>query len=455
MKRVAAALCVLMLSTGCAVGPNYKRPVYNTPPAFRGDQTPAATPGQTSFGDLKWFELFKDEKLQALIKEALAANYDVRIAAQRVLAARQQVTMARAPLFPSVDGGGSLSKQRLTSALNQGIIGGSVQWELDLWGKIRRETEAARAQYLAQEEVRKGVLQTLVTDVAAAYLSLLELDRELEVAKQSLSARQTSLRLVQARLDGGVSNVVEVDQAATLVYTAAATIADIEREMEQDENLISTLLGRNPGPIERTSHLMDQKLPVEVPAGLPSALLERRPDIRQAEQYLVAANAMVGVAKAAFFPSITLTGTGGYQNFELSSLFKTDGTFYGYGGQLNLPIFNAGSLWANFKASKAQREAAILMYQQSVQHAFQDVSDSLVGYRKINERLVQDKGLAMTLRHQRDMSESRYEGGVTSYLEVLDTDRQYLDAELNYSQSYDAELSSVIHLYKALGGGWQ
>jgi multidrug efflux system outer membrane protein len=238
------------------------------------------------------------------------------------------------------------------------------------------------------------------------------------------------------------------------VASAAATIADVERRREQTENFLNTLLGRNPGTVERTKVLADQKLAPEVPAGLPSALLERRPDIRLAEQQLVAANARVGVAKSLFFPSVSLTGSGGYQNFEISNLFKSVGGVYGYGGSLVQPIFNAGALWANYKASKAVREAAILGYQKSVQEAFRDVADSLIRYQKAKEYRAQPEIFATTLRDQLRLANMRYVGGVSSYFEVLDTERQALDAELNYAQAYFEELDSVIRLYKALGGGW-
>jgi multidrug efflux system outer membrane protein len=334
------------------------------------------------------------------------------------------------------------------------FAGGRIFWELDIWGKIRRSTEAARAEYLSQEAVQQGVIQSLVTGVASSYFELLQIDQELTVAKQSLTSRQESLRLVQARLAGGLANQLEVDQAISLVASAAATIADVERRREQTENFLNTLLGRNPGTVERTKVLADQKLAPEVPAGLPSALLERRPDIRLAEQQLVAANARVGVAKSLFFPSVSLTGSGGYQNFEISNLFKSVGGVYGYGGSLVQPIFNAGALWANYKASKAVREAAILGYQKSVQEAFRDVADSLIRYQKAKEYRAQQEIFATTLRDQLRLANMRYVGGVSSYFEVLDTERQALDAELNYAQAYFEELDSVIRLYKALGGGW-
>jgi multidrug efflux system outer membrane protein len=405
---------------------------------------------------MKWFDLFRDDTLQELIRTALKENYDVRIAAQRVLAAQAFVTVEKSALYPSVDAVGSADRQQgVHRGVSSAFGGGRVFWELDIWGKIRRSTEAARGEYLAQEAVQQAVIQSLVTGVASGYFQLLELDQELAVAKQSLASRQESLRLVQARTTGGISSQLDADQAMSLVASAAGTIADVERRREQAENFLSTLLGRNPGPVERSKVLADQKLTPTVPAGLPSTLLDRRPDIRQAEQLLVAANARVGVAKSLFFPSISLTGSGGYQNFEIPSLFfKSTGGVYGYGGSLVQPLFNAGALWANYKASKAQREAAILSYQKSIQDAFRDVADSLVGHQKATEYLAQRELFVVTLRDQLRLANMRYVGGVSSYLEVLDTERQALDAELTYAQAYLGELNSVIFVYKALGGGW-
>jgi outer membrane protein, multidrug efflux system len=450
--------CFALLSVGCAVGPKYKRPDYPVPPSHRSDTALPATPptaGVPTLADMRWFDLFRDERLQELIRIALKDNYDVRIAAQRVLAAQAFVTVEKSALYPSVDAVGSADRQQgVHRAISNAFGGGRIFWELDIWGRIRRSTEAARAEYLSQEAVQLAVMQSLVTGVASSYFQLLELDQELQVAKQSLVSRQGSLRLVQARLVGGLSNQLEVDQATSLVASAAGTIADVERQREQAENFLNTLLGHNPGPVDRTKVLGDQKLAPEVPAGLPSILLDRRPDIRQAEQLLVAANARVGVAKSLFFPSISLTGSGGYQNFEISDLFKSTGGVYGYGGSLVAPLFNAGALWANYKASKAQREAAILTYQKSVQEAFRDVADSLIGYQKSREYRAQREIFVTSLRNQLRLANMRYEGGVSSYFEVLDTERQALDAELSYAQAYLGELDSVIHVYKALGGGW-
>jgi len=459
-RTLFISFCSTLIFSGCAVGPNYKRPEVAVPVSHRSDSAlpaPGPTAPAVTFGDLKWFDVFQDETLRELIKTALKENYDVRIAAQQILAAQAYVTMEKSALYPSVDAEATADRQQgVHAATRSAFAGGKFSWELDIWGRIRRSTEAARAEYLAQEAVQQAVIQSLVTGVASGYFQLLELDQELAVARQSLASRQESLRLVQARLTGGVSNQVDADQAMSLVATAAATIADVERRREQAENYLSTLLGRNPGPVARSKTLADQTLAPQVPAGLPSALLERRPDIRQAEQSLVAANARVGVAKALFFPTISLTGSGGYQNYQIPQLaFKSGGVIYGYGGSLVQPIFNAGNLWANYKASKADREAAILSYLKSIQDAFRDVADSLIGYQKAKEYLAQKELYVVTLRDQLRLANMRYVGGVSSYLEVLDTERQALDAELSYAQAYLDHLNSVIFVYKALGGGWE
>ena len=451
------AVSLLLLLSGCKVGPNYARPNVPVPPSHRADGTPpdSQTPPERTFGDLKWFELFQDEMLQQFIRAALKENYDVRIAAQRILAARAYVTVEKAPLYPSAGLAASAERQNGgTQAGDTSFAGGSVIWELDLFGRIRRSTEAARAEYLALEAVRQGVLQTLVAGVAGSYFQMLELDQELSVARKFLESRKDSLRLVQARLAGGLATQMEADQAASLVIAAESMIVDAQRRHEQTENYLNLLLGRLPGPIAHTASLTEQKIIPQVPAGLPSSLLERRPDIRQAEQQLVAANARVGVAKSMFFPSLSLTGSVGYQTYQSSNLFQKNGVVSGYGGSLTAPIFHAGALWANYKASKAQREAAVLSYQKSVQEAFREVADSLIGYQKAMEYRNQRALYAATLRSQLRLADMRYRGGVSSYLEVLDTERQALDAELSFSQAYLAELNSLVYLYKALGGGW-
>ena len=455
---VFLSLYLMLLSAACAVGPNYKRPRYPVPAQHRSQNalptTPPAT-GPSTLADVKWFDLFRDERLQELIRTALKNNYDIGIAAQRVLAAEALITVERAPLFPNVEVPITVDRQEGPHrGLSSTLAGGRVFWELDIWGRIRRSTEAARAEYLSQEAVQQGVIQTLVTRMASAYFHLLELDQELAVSKQSLASRQESARLVEARLTGGLSNQMELDQAQSLVVGAAAIITEVERQQEQTENYVNTLAGRNPGPVDRTRTLADQKLAPEVPAGLPSELLDRRPDIRMAEQQLVAANARVGVAKSLFFPSVSLTAAGGYQNFQISNLFKSTGGVYGFGASVVTPVFNAGGLWANYKGSKAQREAAVFTYFKTVQDSFRDVADSLIGYQKAREYLAQQENYVKISRDQLRLSDMRYVGGVTSFLEVLDSQRQALEAELAYAQAYLAQLDSVIRLYKSLGGGW-
>ena len=457
-KALCFLLLLAILSASCKVGPNYSRPGVPTPPTHRSASALPAAPATgapPTLAEVKWFDLFKDEKLQQLIRAALENNYDVRIAAQRVLAAQAYVTVERAPLYPSLDMPVTADFSQGTRSLTMVSAGGRVTWEMDIWGRIRRSSEAAVAQYLSQQAVQEGVIQSLVTGVAGSYFQLLELDQELEIARRSLASRQDSARLVEARMTGGVANMVDVEQARSLVADAASRIADIEGRREQAENLINTLLGRNPGPVERKASLDDQKLAPEVPPGLPSALLERRPDIRLAEQQLVAANAQVGVAKSLFFPSIALTGSGGYRNLQLSaSDFQMVGGVWGAGASLVMPLFNAKGLWANYRASKAQREAAILTYQKAVQTAFADVADSLIGYQKAREYRAQREIFVGTLRNQLRLANMRYRGGVSSYMEVLDTEREAMNAEMYRAQAYLAELDSAIRLYKALGGGW-
>lgn len=453
MRCKALIVCPALILASCAVGPNYKRPDVPAPPQFRAGES---QPSQTSLGDVKWFDIFQDEKLRGLIKEASQANYDIRIAAQRVLQAQGQLTATRSALFPQLDGQAAAGRLGVNSPLQStGGIFGVASWEIDLFGRLRRATEAARADLLATEENQKAVMQILVAQVATAYFDLLEYDAELAYVRQSIKTRQDSMNLVKARLDGGVANMVEFDQAKTLVHTAQADAARLERAQEQTENLINFLLAKQPGPVERGRNLVNQPQPPEVPAGLPSALLERRPDVREAEQQLVAANARVGVAKAAFYPSINLTAFGGYQTSDLLGVVSRSGSAYNLGGVLDIPIFSAGRRSGNYKTAKAFYQELLINYQRAINGAFRDVSDSLVGYQKTKEYAGSVTLLAETLRDQSNLANARYVGGVTSYLEVLDTERQRLDAEQELAQAQRDVLTSLVQLYKALGGGWQ
>ncbi len=453
MRRIPLAVCIAAALTGCAVGPNYKRPDVPAPPQFRAGES---QPGQASLGDLKWFDLFQDDTLRALIAESLKANYDIGIAAQRVLQAEGQLTATRSALFPQLDGQASASRTGVKSPISSAAgVFGNASWEIDLFGKLRRATEAARADLLAVKENQKAVMQILVAQVASAYFDLREYDAEIEVVRDSIKSRQESVMLVKSREEGGVSNLLEVDQAKTLVLNAQANLSQLEEAREQTENLISYLLGRQPGPVARGLNLTAQPQPPQIPAGLPSSLLERRPDLRAAEQQLVAANARVGVAKAAFFPSINLTGAGGYQSTDLVGIANRAAFAYAMSGVVDLPIFTAGRLSGNYKTAKAQREEMLISYQKAINGAFHDVSDALVGYQKTKEYTVSVNLLAETLRDQTILANARFVGGVSSYLEVLDTERQRLSAEQQLTQAQRDVLTSLVQLYKALGGGWQ
>ena len=453
MRCKLLVVCVTAALAGCMVGPNYRRPDVPAPPQFRGGEP---HPSQASLGDVKWFDVFQDEVLRDLIREALDANYDIRIAAQRVLQAEGQLVGTRSGLAPQLNAPGTVTRYGLQSPI-QSAGGGfyGVSWELDLFGKLRRATEAARADLLAAGENQQAVRQVLVAQVASAYFDVLEYDAELNYVLQSIEARMESVKLVTARQEGGVSSMLEVDQAKTLVASAQANAALLEKAQEQTENLISFLLGRQPGRITRGKSLVDQPQPPEVPAGLPSSLLERRPDVRVAEQRLIAANARVGVAKAAFYPSINLTSLGGIGTTDLLGITSRSGVAYSMAGLVDVPIFDAGRRSGNYQTAKAQHAELLISYQKTIHAAFQDVSDALVGYHKTKEYTRSQTLLAETLRDQSSLANARYIGGVSSYLEVLDTERQRLTAEQQLAQAQRDVLTSLVQLYKALGGGWQ
>jgi outer membrane protein, multidrug efflux system len=453
---------VFLLLTGCMVGPKYKRPPVTVPDAYRGLAPDAGPQAAASLGDEKWWMVFQDLQLQGLIREALSQNYDVRIAATRVLQAQAVLGITRADQFPTITGGVSSSNQRfpatkITPAFetSPSEVNLSLFWELDFWGKFRRATEAARASLLATEWGQKAVMSSLVSNVASAYFQLLELDSEMEISRGALASRKESLRLVEVRAKGGVTSMLDVRQSEQLVYTAAAAIPDLERRIEQQENLISILLGKNPAPVTRGKSLVENAIPPTVPAGLPSSLLGRRPDIQSSEQQLVAANARIGVAKAAYFPQITLTAIGGYQSPALTNLFTGPAGLWNFGGQLVQPIFTGGRIRSNVRLTEAQQQEAVLVYQQSIQQAFREVSDSLVAYRKNQEFRAQQELLTNSAQDATRLSDQRYRGGVTSYLEVLDSDTRYFDAQLGLAQARLNERLALVQLYNALGGGWQ
>jgi multidrug efflux system outer membrane protein len=406
--------------------------------------------------------VFQDKQLQDLIHTALQQNYDVRIAATRILEARAQVGIARADQLPTISAGAQAVNERYPrvklypqyeTSSNQVDL--SLAWELDFWGKYRRATESARANLLATEWARKEVINTLVSDVAAAYFQLRELDLELEISRRTLASRKNSLRLTQTLANGGATSMLDVRQAEQLVFTAAETIPDLERQIEQQENFISTLLGNNPGPIARGMKLTEQPHAPDVPAGLPSSLLERRPDIREAEAQLIAANAQIGVAKADYFPQINLTATGGYQSSALTSLFTGPAGLWNFGASLAQPIFAGGRIRSNVRFTEARQQEAALVYQQTIQQAFRGVSDALVGYSKDREFRERQEQLTFSAQDAARLSETRYRGGATSYLEVLTNETNYFDAELGLAQAQLNELVALVRIYRNLGGGWQ
>jgi len=453
---------VSTLLAGCTVGPNYKRPPVTVPPAYRG--LAPDTPPQTtaSFGDEKWWTIFDDQQLQGLIRRALVQNYDVRIAATRVLQAQAMLGITRADQFPAIYGGASaantrIPKTKLLSATetSSNLVNLSLSWELDFWGKYRRATESARASLLATEWGQKAVVSSLISNVVSAYFQLLELDAEMEISQRALVTRKDSLHLVVVREKGGRAPLLDVRQSEQLVYTAAEAIPDLERRIEQQENLISILLGDNPESITRGKPLVENRFPPTVPAGLPSTLLERRPDLQSAEQQLAAVNAQIGVAKAAYFPDIALTAIAGYQSTALTSLFSGPAGLWSFGGQLTQPIFTAGKLRSNVRLAEAQQQEAVLFYQQSIQQAFREVSDSLVAYRKNQDFRAQQELLTFAAQDTVRLANVRYEGGVTSYLEVLDSDTRYFNAQLELAQAQLNERLALVQLYNALGGGWQ
>jgi multidrug efflux system outer membrane protein len=378
------------------------------------------------------------------------------------LQAQAQVGITRADQLPMISGGAEALNQRsarskffpaFETSSNQVDL--SLAWELDFWGKYRRATESARANLLATQWAREAVISTLVSDVAAAYFQLRELDLELEISRRTPASRRDSLQLTQTLASGGATSMLDVRQAEQLVFTAAETIPDLERRIEEQENFISTLLGNNHGPIARGTKLTEQPHAPEIPAGLPSTLLERRPDIRQAEAQLIAANAQIGVAKADYFPQINLTASDGYQSSALTSLFSGPAGLWSFGGSLVQPIFTGGRIRSNVKFTEARQQEAALVYQQTIQQAFRGVSDALVEYRKDREFREQQEQLTFSAQDAARLSETRYRGGATSYLEVLTNETNYFDAELGLAQAQLNELLGLVRIYRNLGGGWQ
>ena len=460
-RWLVAGMVMAALLAGCAIGPDYKRPPVAEPPVFRGQATAEAA----SLADLPWWEVFQDPILKNLITEALGSNYDVNIAAARVQEARAQVGVARSEYFPAIDYNVGAQRTRFSGAL-LGLSGAgpstnnlyygflSASWEIDIWGRIRRSNEAARASLLATEDARRGVWLTLVSDLGQAYFELLALDVRLQIARSSTQAYRNTYDLFQDRLKGGVASKLETSRAEGALGSAEASIPQLESDIVTKENQISILLGRSPGPVPRGMPMYEQAVVPTVPAGLPSALLERRPDLRQAEQKLVGANANIGVAKAAFFPQLSLTALFGRASPEVSALTGGTATIWAVAGMLSGPIFEGGKNLSNYRVAKAQWEQVKLQYEQAVLTALREVSDALTLLGKLTEAETGQERSVRALEQAVGYATDRYRHGFASYFEVLEAQQQLYPAENVLAQIRRDRLLAHVQLYKALGGGW-
>ena len=461
--RMRFSVVVLVpLLAACALGPRYRRPAVPTPETTRGERGPGDA---ASLADSPWWAIFGDPPLQALIEEALRGSHDLRAAAARVEQARNQIAIARADLFPQVSYQGQAVRERTFVPGVRGSPGNvtfdsflgtfNLAWEIDVWGRIRRATESARADYLAAEAARRGVLLTLVSDVAQAYFELLELDRELEITHSTTITFQDTVNLFQRRYVGGIGTLLEVSRAMAALTQARAGIPELERQVVVKENQLSTLLGRPPSDIAHGALPEGESPAPETPVGLPSQLLERRPDIQQAEQALVAANADVGVAVANFFPRLGLTSLYGGQSSELENLVKSAGNVWAIGGSLAGPLFQGGRLLASYRASSAAWEEAVERYQQATLQAFAEVSNALVARQKLKGVHAERTETVKALQTSVALSLQRYNDGIASYFEVLEAEQQLFPAELDLARTQRDELVAVVTLYRALGGGWR
>jgi multidrug efflux system outer membrane protein len=464
-KKLASFMAAMMTSGligGCSVGPNYHRPSVQSPAAYRDlSENPQVQAQTASYADLPWWQVFQDPQLQELIRTALKQNYDLQLATERINGARAQVAITRSNLFPQVQGNGDFSGGKDHNSQfksNFLTLTADAAFQLDFFGKLRRANEAARAQLLATEDARQTVILTLVSDVASDYFALLQLDLQLQITRETVKSQEDSVKLTKIRVDHGVATKLDVLQAQQVLDTANAQIPDLERRIAQEENAISILLGNYPQAVSRGRPLVEQPLPPEVPPGMPSSLIERRPDIREAEQVLVAANAEIGVAKAQFFPQISLTGSGGGsfgRSSAFSSLVSSQVGIWSYGAQVSQPIFTGGALRGNLRLAKSQHESALIVYRQTIQRAFGDVSDALIGYEKFHQVRVRQEDTVKDLQESVRLSEMRYKGGTTTYLEVLDGQRSLFSAELTLADARGTEYQSLVQLYRALGGGWK
>ena len=464
MKAAAFFALLAFLTGGCTLGPDYIRPALLIPSTHRGNVEPVR---DESIADIPWWKLFQDPVLQELTRTALRNNYDLRTAAARVEEARAQIGIVRSPLYPQINvtsGGSTEQASRLSDppqsfgasrTFQNWTAGFGMVWELDVFGRVRREAEAATATYYATEMDRRGVYISLVADVAQFYFNLRALDLELEIARRTLDVNDETIRYYQRRLDGGVSNRLELDQAIANRSRTAATIPDLERRIIIQENLINFLLARNPGAIPRGAALTDQYHPPAVPAGLPAALLERRPDVASAEQLLVAANANIGAAKALFFPNFSLRSQIGSISSDFSNLADKRAAIWSVSGGFFQPLFQGWRLFWNYEASKSRFDQALAQYEKAAQNGFREVSDSLVAIEKLKDLRVEHEASVRALQDAARLSRLRYETGLANYLEILIADQQLFDQELLLARTRGDELNAVVQLYRALGGGWQ
>jgi outer membrane protein, multidrug efflux system len=464
MKAAAVVPLLAVLISGCTVGPDYIRPGILIPDNHRSVVEP---PRAESLADIPWWELFKDTVLQELTRDALRNNYDLRTAAARVEEARAQIGITRSFLYPQLtfNGGGSAEQVSRASDPPQsfganrtfqnwfGIF--SMAWEIDVFGRIRRETEAATAAYFASEMDRRGVYIALVADVAQFYFNLRELDLELEISRRTLKLNDETIEFYRRRVAGGISNRLELDQAIANRSRTAATIPDLERRIMIQENLLNFLIGRNPGTIPRGAVLTDQYHPPTIPAGLPAALLERRPDVQSAEQLLTAANANIGAAKALFFPNFSLDATGGSLSRNFSNIVDKRAAIWSVSGGFLQPIFQGWRLFWNYEAAQSRFDQALAQYEKAAQNGFREVADALITIEKLKDVRVEQEAQVAALQDASRLSRSRYDTGLANYLEVLIADQALFDAELELARTRGAQLNAVVQLYRALGGGWQ
>jgi len=447
--------------SGCLLGPNYQRPTVDTPATYRFQESEVADTANT-----QWWQQFNDPVLNQLIATALAENKDVKVAAARVDQFLGQFWSTRSALLPQVGAGFNAGRERITQAGPTPVLPGqgtifsdyqasvSASWEIDLFGRNRRLTESARANLLATEEGRRATILSLVASVASSYITLLSLDRQLEIAKATTSSRAESVHVFDLRFKGGEVSQMELAQSQSEYEASAATIPQLEAQIAQQEDALSVLLGHNPEPILRNGRNLDGLGMPLVPAGLPSELLERRPDLRQAEQQMIAANALIGAARALYFPSISLTSFLGTQSGQISNLFTGPSKIWAFAGSITQPIFTGGNITGQVRQAEAQQQQALYSYQKAIQTAFQEVDDALISSQKLREQLVIQGRQVEALRTYSKMARLRYEGGYTSYIEVLDAERSLFNAELDETRTHQGVLSSYVSLYKAIGGGW-